>query len=355
MKEEEKDAYFAASNSKNGFCSYFEECFRRPGIGHLYLIKGGPGTGKSQFMRVCAKKAAENEFSVEYILCSSDPESLDGVILTKGERCIAFCDATAPHVMEAREPGLSEEIINLGQFWDADALQDCKVELRRLEKEKKKAYLSAYRYLSAAGELYLEELDLVSPFWKTEELNKLVEKFAKEIKTGPGYSSRPSVLSAVSMDGRVSLNSFFAKADVRYFVEDCHGISARFLAEVGKIAVERNQPIRVSYDPLVPGRIDGIYFSEAGIALQTAGDPTLYPAKKIRLRRCVDVASMRGKRGQIRYAAQMKRALTGGALESLARVKEAHFAMEKIYSSAMDFPAKEAFTEAFLNKLFEKE
>ena len=42
---------FAASNSCEGFKSYYGEIFAGPGIERLYVIKGGPGTGKSHFMR----------------------------------------------------------------------------------------------------------------------------------------------------------------------------------------------------------------------------------------------------------------------------------------------------------------
>ena len=70
------------------------------------------------------------------------------------------------------------------------------------------------------------------------------------------------------------------------------------------------------------------------------------------MRRFVEVASLRPFRSKINYAEQMKRALLGGALERLREVKAAHFAIEKIYMSAMDFSAKEAFTKAFLKKLF---
>ena len=44
-----EDAYFAASNSTAGFISYYEEVFRASRIGHIWAVKGGPGTGKSRF------------------------------------------------------------------------------------------------------------------------------------------------------------------------------------------------------------------------------------------------------------------------------------------------------------------
>ena len=51
MKRTGENAYFAASNSRNGFHSYYEHCFRHR-VDHLYCIKGGPGTGKSTLMHI---------------------------------------------------------------------------------------------------------------------------------------------------------------------------------------------------------------------------------------------------------------------------------------------------------------
>ena len=350
-EQQAKDEYFAASNSKHGFYNCFGECFDRPEIEHLYLVKGGPGTGKSHFFSDVGAAGEKRGYRVEYILCSSDPSSLDGVILEKGGRSVAFCDATAPHAKDAKDPGLREEFINLGAFWDASRLKASEGELRRLGEQKTNAYIGAYRYLAAAGETYEESLALVSPFVRFGEIRGAAEKFAKEIPMGKGYRKRPSILSAIGMGGCVRLETFFALAKVRYLVEDCHNSASYFLAEVARIALERGQPIRLSYDPLLPDRIDGIYFEDESIALQV-GKESGYPAKKIRMRRFVEVSALRPLRKKINYAEQMKRALLGGALERLQEVKAAHFAIEKIYMDAMDFTAKEAFTKAFLKKLF---
>ena len=350
-EQQAKDEYFAASNSKCGFYNRFGECFDRPGIEHLYLVKGGPGTGKSRFFADIGEAGNTRGYRVEYILCSSDPSSFDGVVLEKDGRAFAFCDATAPHAKDAKEPGLREEFINLGAFWDASRLKAHEAELHLLGEQKTNAYRGAYRYLAAAGEAYEESLALLSPFVKRDEIKSAAEKFAKEIPVGKGYTARPSILSAIGMGGCVRLETFFALAKARYLLEDCHNSAPYFLAEVARIALERNQPIRLSYDPLLPERIDGLFFEDEGIALQV-GKESDYPAKKIRMRRFVEVASLRPFRSKINYAEQMKRALLGGALERLQEVKTAHFAIEKIYMSAMDFPAKEAFTKAFLKKLF---
>ena len=55
------------------------------------------------------------------MLCSSDPDSLDGVIFPQIRACIA--DGTSPHVIEPRFPGAVEELVNLGDYWDAEQLR----------------------------------------------------------------------------------------------------------------------------------------------------------------------------------------------------------------------------------------
>ena len=47
----------------------------------IYILKGGPGCGKSTLMRRVGAWAEEAGLKTEYILCSGDPDSLDGLIL----------------------------------------------------------------------------------------------------------------------------------------------------------------------------------------------------------------------------------------------------------------------------------
>lgn len=70
--------YFAAINSVHGFVSFFDSIFA--GRDRLYIIKGGPGTGKSTLMRKIAAEAEKNGMDSELI---SVPRSfsLDGVII----------------------------------------------------------------------------------------------------------------------------------------------------------------------------------------------------------------------------------------------------------------------------------
>ena len=96
MEHKQTVRYFLGANSRNGFFSLYDG-FVDPEAGDfLYVIKGGPGCGKSTLMKRVGKAAENAGLPVEYVLCSGDPDSLDGVWLPTLHT--GFVDGTAPHV-----------------------------------------------------------------------------------------------------------------------------------------------------------------------------------------------------------------------------------------------------------------
>ena len=84
--------FFLAANSGQGFFSLYDGF---PGDGvFLHVVKGGPGTGKSGFLRRIRKAAQERGLDTETILCSGDPDSLDGLCVPALRQ--AWVDGTAP-------------------------------------------------------------------------------------------------------------------------------------------------------------------------------------------------------------------------------------------------------------------
>lgn len=86
--------YFSGGNTASGFVSYYDYIFRD--LDRLYIIKGAPGTGKSKLMRDIANEAGNRNYKIEYYHCSSDPDSLDGIIIR--DISVGVLDGTAPHV-----------------------------------------------------------------------------------------------------------------------------------------------------------------------------------------------------------------------------------------------------------------
>ena len=354
IKSTGKDAYFAASNSTQGFISYYEELFRSSRIGHIWAVKGGPGTGKSRFLKDVSDCALAHGWSCEYIYCSSDPDSLDAVILAKeGTECIALLDATAPHLFEPECPGAREDIVNLGQFWDSRVLSFRQTEIERLNLEKRDAYRRAYRYLSGFGDMRANRDALVEPYIQRTKIAALAQKVLHDLPRGSAYSASPALVHSIGMRGEVGLDTYFCEAKEIYTVSDCHGAAQYFMMELGKLASQKLQSVRISHDPVEAEKIDGLFFCERGIAFVVCREEECdYPHHCLAMRRFVDTASMKPIRRELRSIERICRALRGEALDALEKVREVHFRVENIYCDAMDFAAKEAFTKAFCEKLF---
>ena len=91
--------FFLGTTTPAGFKGYFRQLGQEPGM-QLYLIKSGPGCGKSTMMKQLAQLSAG---PVQRIHCASDPDSLDGVVFC--DKDAAILDATAPHTLEPLAPG----------------------------------------------------------------------------------------------------------------------------------------------------------------------------------------------------------------------------------------------------------
>lgn len=140
--------FFLGANSPTGFRSMFTESYSADEGWQVYIIKGGPGTGKSTLMRRIADLAVEQGVFAQRIHCSSDPDSLDAVILPHLRR--AIYDGTAPHVLEPQLPGACERLVDLGQAWDADVLLSRREDIARLSADCSALHRQATQMLACA-------------------------------------------------------------------------------------------------------------------------------------------------------------------------------------------------------------
>ena len=114
-------SYFLGCSSSEGFHSFFGELCPTHSGGYTYIIKGGPGTGKSSLMKRINSALIDAGIETELIYCSSDPASLDGVYAPALNCWIA--DGTSPHTLEPKYPGAAQETVDLGRFWKKDILR----------------------------------------------------------------------------------------------------------------------------------------------------------------------------------------------------------------------------------------
>ena len=336
--------YFAASNSAQGFKNYYPEVFARADL--VYIIKGGPGTGKSSLMKRYARKAEEKGYECEYYFCSSDPNSLDGVLIFGENGVIGILDGTSPHTCEPKFPGAREEIINLGGFWDGELLRKQKNEIIALSERKSAEYKSAYTFLRSVGNLRAVSDGLISEALLREKMRSAIGRIVSEYPTGK-MKCLPAIIDSVSMNGRIRLDTFENNARKLYFIKKFYGVEHIFLDELCSAFQNRNVTARISFDPITPEHIDGIYLEEERIAFITEqngdGDVTDEPknlknnTSLVNTKRFVDIETLRDARSELRYTARLAQSSLDGALHSLAKAKIYHFLLEDIYGKAMDW------------------
>ena len=145
--------FFLGATTPAGFKGYFEPLRHEPGM-QLYLIKSGPGCGKSTLMKHIAQAAEQKGERIEKIHCASDPDSLDGVIFP--EKRQAILDATAPHTMEPDAPGADEVVVSLYHTIDAGKLSLHREEVKALFARNASLRSRAARYIASAGSLLLD-------------------------------------------------------------------------------------------------------------------------------------------------------------------------------------------------------
>ena len=97
--------FFLGANAAGGFVSLYDRWVDQRKLQAFYCLKGGAGCGKSTLMTQVAQAALAAGYGVEYILCSGDPDSLDGIYIPgKGAVVDGTSPRDGPHVCGCHRP-----------------------------------------------------------------------------------------------------------------------------------------------------------------------------------------------------------------------------------------------------------
>lgn len=343
--------YFAAFNGGDGFCSSFGEIFSPQRLKTIYIIKGGPGTGKSTFMKKI-KGEAERRGIFSYVyLCSSDTNSLDGIIIP--EISAAIVDGTAPHVTEAKYPGACERILDFTSALDVASLCGKKTMIEELSAISAENYSGAYAHLFAAKTEKLYEISLCEKAYMREKARAFAKRLVSRMSVG---EYREVITSTFCKDGYVRLTTNIDASKTVYSVgDDCFGYL--MLSDILAEAKESGADVAVSRDPIAPSLISEIYFEKDGICICSERGGTIIcdiDKKAINMRRFESADAAGKARSEIRRAKRATEKICDMAKISFEKAASAHAELERIYSESTDFYAIDAMLEKVTKELFEK-
>ena len=103
-----KARHYFGNNTPVGFLL---SLYSRPKARQIWCIKGGREQEIEFYEKNRETMLAEGH-DVDFLHCSSDSNSLDGILLR--DLKISLIDGTAPHVIDPVNPGAVDKIINLG-------------------------------------------------------------------------------------------------------------------------------------------------------------------------------------------------------------------------------------------------
>ncbi len=350
--------YFLAANSCEGFVSYFKNCYNPQDGWRTFIIKGGPGTGKSSFMKFLVSRAAEKGIGAELFPCSSDPDSLDAVIFP--DKKLVIMDGTAPHTVDPDFPGVCETILNFSDFWKENVLRQNTAEIMAATNKNKQLHLSASRYIRALGNLLEDNIKIANISFKKSKALAFADKLCKQYipkGNGGGYEW-VRFLSGITPKGVVFYgNSLFESCKNSVIIEDEFGNAADLIMNrVRDYALENGNEVITVKNAFLPSRlVDHIVIPKLSLCFLRESEYGHFNTdiRRIHARRFINSAQLHKSSKRIKFNRKAIRQLLFTACNTLKEAKEVHDQMEMYYISAMDFPSLTEFANKFSENLFE--
>lgn len=270
--------YFPGNNTPLGFFSYYRFILGQREAKKIICIKGGPGSGKSTFMKRIGEYFGDLGESIDYLHCSADENSLDGVVIK--DRKIALIDGTSPHMTDPITPGAVDKIVNLGEFWNEDGIAASKNEIIDLNEECSEWYRIAYNYLNAAKSLFRSLESIYENAVEYSELYRIAadivaEEYGEyEISIRPGREKK-CFATAVTASGIVGYcESLLRNMKKVYIINSPVGYTNGSLMSIIKEgAIYRGFDVESFYCSISPDeKIDHLIVPELGIAFTTVNE-----------------------------------------------------------------------------------
>lgn len=328
---------FLGGSSPNGFRTHFNETLADTDF-RAYIIKGGPGTGKSSLMRRLSEAFPDDE--KELYRCSSDPDSLDAVIFLR--RRVIVVDGTAPHCFDPEYPGAVQEIINLGEYWDARRLRKLKDEIIASSSDCLQYHARCRRYITALSSVTGDTAQTGRAALNEEKLAGFTERLAKKLlpkKSAAEGKLEFRQLSAITPKGYITN----IPADyTAYLLNDrLYAGSERFLRQFADIAAGKGYTVCVSVCTLHGAEtFEHMLIPELKTAFFTANpinELVMESKQPINFRRFYDKNVVAEKKLRIRFNAAAAKNLLEEAVFSLVCAKSEHDRLERFYTEAVDF------------------
>ena len=352
-------SFFMGANTPLGFYSLFDGLYDAREGWRAYIIKGGPGTGKSTLMKRIAAEADGRGMFCERIHCSSDPRSLDAVILPGLK--IAVADGTPPHAIEPRYPGVCEKIVDLGTFRDDEMLRQDAEEIVKKTDLNSAEHKKCVGFLSAAKSVSDDANRFVAASLRPEKLKKFAGKLAQSsfgaVSDREGKETRRFLSALTPEGGLIFGDTFNALCEKHTVLEDDYGLASSVLLTILKeTALERGHDCIVCPCPTEPRRTEHLLIPSLSLGFFTSNGFHPYegePDVAVDCARFCDTDVLKRHKNRIAFDRRAAREMLDEAVAKLRNAKQIHDELERYYIAAMDFDRLGEAGDRLIGEIFE--
>lgn len=350
--------WFPGGNTAIGFHSFYQHILSPEEAKRFIILKGGPGVGKSTFMRKIGTLLEDHRQTVEYLHCSSDCESLDGVVC----RALGFAmvDGTAPHIVDPKLPGAADSILNLGVFLDEGALMKQKADIILLTQTISTNFSQAYYYLASALPLRDHSTAILRSLTDEAELMRTfgiwldtITAYRSPAKPG---QSRSMFASAITPQGCINYLDTLIMPRIWRISGEWGTDGHRILSILWYASLMRGLDVEAMYCPLQPDRLEHLFVPTLGLLITTENKyhSLVYQAERtINFDDIMERQPSATEKNSLQFNSEQFDLLLKTACMSLRRAKDLHDELEAIYIPNMNFEGVERYFTETSQKVLE--
>lgn len=348
---------FPGANTANGSFNFFDNIITK-NINRIFCLKGGPGVGKSSLMKKIANEFLEKGYNIELHYCPSDPSSLDAVLIK--ELGVALLDGTAPHIVDPKDPGAIDEIVNLGDYWNLENLEKNKVEIVECGKDISSSFRRAYKYLKSAEPIYYDIEEKYKDCMDFGQVNLLTEHFIYDLfknasSTGIYQKERHLFGTAITPVGHVDYaDSILSGVSKIYHLSGNIGTGkTTFLKRVYDKAIKKGMEVEVYHYPLIKDKLETIIIKDLDIGITTS---KLFEGRNtIDLDKYLDQYKLAKYEEEINFDKKVFDELINYGISNLKKAKAKHDVIEAYYVPNMRFDEIETLRKEIVNRILKYE
>lgn len=329
---------FPGAMGPEGFISCFDHLMPDAQLRRKLILKGGPGVGKSTFMRRIHAALCEHGEPSTLYFCSGDPDSLDAVSVPHAG--LLILDGTAPHIVDPAIPGARDSIINLGACLNEAAMRLRLAHIRTCMSDHAAATRRARTCLRAAWVLEQDASALIASCIDPVRMERMTRALISaalcaSAKEDDVPSVRPVITDAITPKGELCLLGDNPAQRVIRLTDRAGMDLTAVLHAMSSAARAAGYSVEEHLCPTAPGRLLHLTIPALQVLITTG--------ERVPCELSFDFAACIPAGALLRHECALEQLLSAmqhqrrQAVSALAQAKQLHDELETFYVPNMDF------------------